>query len=455
MLFRARTHTRSWVLSLTAFGALIGLLGCEDSNGGGARADGARDASADGAVTEGPFPAAEDWSSDILDIDLTVDVETLAAQARIRLDQGTTTAASFEAGGLTVRAVHSAAGPLDFRVVDGRLDVGLPSRTRPAEIVVDYDIAVQSRFVGLLGNGSTNTWPCCCDNLFPCRSTPSEGQTFGLEVTGVGSGEAAVHPDRIVTDAPAYQLAWAVGDYAYTELGSTTAGTAVGYFALPGGDADAAAGTAHLIAVFDWLERTLGPYPFGDRVGPVAVAWGPEAFLGGMEHHPYWHIAQGSMAHEPTQAHEAVHGWFGDGVRIACWEELVLSEGTVTYLTARAIGHAVDAAAEALVWTSYDRALDDLIATGDRIAWPDGCGALRGSDPSAFNVAAYYKGAFFYRSLAEASSHDAVDAALGSFVRTHVGQAARMQDLLDHLAAETGVDPTALADAWLRSLGRP
>lgn len=52
-------------------------------------------------------------------------------------------------------------------------------------------------------------------------------------------------------------------------------------------------GGAHLRQVFDWLETTYGEYLFGDEVGSVSVAWGPGAY-GGMEHHPYWHVASGA-----------------------------------------------------------------------------------------------------------------------------------------------------------------
>ncbi len=54
-----------------------------------------------------------------------------------------------------------------------------------------------------------------------------------------------------------------------------------------------------------------------------------------MEHHLLWHIGAASLGDRRTHIHEAVHGWFGAGVRLACWEDLVLSEGTATYYEAR------------------------------------------------------------------------------------------------------------------------
>ena len=52
------------------------------------------------------------------------------------------------------------------------------------------------------------------------------------------------------------------------------------------------------------------------------------------------------MNDEVTHAHEAAHGWFGDGIRLACWEDFVLSEGTVSYLSAHVLGQVAGADAE-------------------------------------------------------------------------------------------------------------
>ena len=67
----------------------------------------------------------------------------------------------------------------------------------------------------------------------------------------------------------------------------------------------------------------------------------------------------------------------------------------------------------------------------------------------------YVKGAFFYRAVADAIGADELDRVLRVFFSGHVGEAVRMSDLLDTILLETGFDPTSLADAWLRNLGRP
>jgi hypothetical protein len=413
------------------------------------------DAAPDGADEEEiPSLLAENWDRDILLISLVVDLVAMRAQAVIDTAASEAPGASFEAQGLEILDVSDGEDrPLEYRLVDGRLDVAAPAGA-PARIAVEYGFSVAADFEGYMDTGVTLTWPYFCGNLFPCHSWPAEGQRFDLQLSTVPDGLEAIYPDTIAADAPAYQLAWAAGEYTYKAVGTTFAGTEVGFWYLPGGEVRGDTGTADLPAVFDWLESTLGPYPFGSRVGAVEVEWGPGA-IGGMEHHPYWHVSTSAMADGPVQIHEATHGWFGDGVRLSCWEDFVLSEGTATYLAARATGQAVGAAEEADMWTSYDRELDLAISREDTIAWPDSCGEVDILASGLFSRVPYMKGAFFYRAVAVEVGANALDGVLASFFEAHVGQPAGMQDMLDLILSQTGFDPSALADGWLRNLGRP
>ncbi|MFC1852658.1 M1 family aminopeptidase, partial [candidate division CSSED10-310 bacterium] len=291
-------------------------------------------------------------------------------------------------------------------------------------------------------------------NLFPCHSEPADGLSFDLLLNEVPEGMSVVYPASIISDAPSYQIAWALGEYSYTKLGTTEAGTEIGYWILPDGENNAAQGCADLVAVFDWYEQTLGPYPFGERSGPVSVAWGGGAY-GGMEHHPYWHMAKFSMKDAATQAHEAAHGWFGGGVRIKCWEDFVLSEGTVTYLTARASGQAIGSDAEADIWDDYAQSLNYILNGHDGIAWPDSCGEVDILKDGLFSLVPYIKGAYFYRAVAAEIGADKLDQVLSSFFVKYVGQAALMQDMIDHILSEAGFDASDLAEGWLQSLGVP
>lgn len=398
------------------------------------------------------YAASEDWTRDILHTALDVSLTTLTAQARIELAGSTTSsAASFEASGLTITEVTDGDGePLEHAIVDGRLDVGLAPSAQPQTLVVDYAFGVQAQFDGLLEGGSTLLWPYHCHNLFPCKSTPDDGLTFELSVAGAPAGQTTVFPPAIAPDAPSYMVAWATGDYTEIELGMTPAGTRLSAWYLPGGQAQAQSGTAHLVDAFAYFEEALGPYAFGDHVGAVAVNWGPGA-LGGMEHHPYWHVGAPAMGMEDVQIHEAAHGWYGDGVRIACWEDFVLSEGTVSYLTARGMEEVVGAAAAAELWSTYDDRLALAMSSASfKVAWPQGCGAVDILEDGLFSSIPYMKGAMFFRALEGRIGVAALMDVLAGFYLDHVGEAARMQDLLDRIQSDTGYDPTACAEAWLR-----
>ncbi len=409
-----------------------------------------------------PNEPEENWESGLISTDLAVSMtnpNALSGVATLVVDNSGQTATSFDVSGLELFSVEVLDEPdLAWEEDDGRLDVALPQEIGPVTIEVAYGFAVGERFEGLMESGATLTWPYWCGNLFPCRPHPADGARFGVSVSDAGDGMVTVTSADSVTAAPAYQLAWATGPYVRTELGSTSAGTALVHY-TPAEDVDAAdAGTADLVSVFGWLEETLGEYPFGGEAGAVQVDWGPGA-IGGMEHHPFWHVSRPAMDDPTVHAHEAAHGWFGDGIRLLCWEDFVLSEGTVTYLAARAQEVAVGAARGAEVWAGYADELQTMTGTGplarDQVVWPTGCGDIDVLEDGLFGRIVYMKGAFFFRDVAAAVGPEALDAALGAFARDHVGQAALMQGLLDRIQSETGFDPSDLAQEWLRTEGVP
>ncbi len=352
---------------------------------------------------------------------------------------------SLEAAGLTITSVRDGNGPKTYRMRSGRLvatDVVSP-------LQVEYRFTQQSNSDGLLAGGSTVLWPYFCGNLFPCDSRPSDGTTFEVDITGVPSGKTVIYPHLISNLAPAYQFAFAVGDYHTERLGRTAAGTQVSVSWLPNGETAAREGTKNLVKAFQWLETNIGPYQFGNDVGSVAAVWGAGAY-GGMEHHPYWHVATDAMDNEETHVHEAAHGWFGDGIRLKCWEDFVLSEGTVSYLAARAIGQVAGADAEADIWVGYQRELDSARAGGDRISWPTGCNKVDIIKDGLFSTFPYMEGAFFYKAVAAQVGVAKLDAVLSKFYMTYRGKAAGMADMVALIKRETGFDPKALVAKWLR-----
>ena len=407
-------------------------------------------------------PPGEDWTRDILTTDLELDLTAHTGKATITLAASATSkAASFEIGDLTINKVSGELSPLEFATKSGKigaqLDIGVPSGASAAKIVIEYAFKPHTNFDGWMEQEQlTFTWPYFCGNLFPCKSDPADGVAFTLKVTGAAAGMTAVYPATIPADAPSYMPAIAVAQFTKLDLGKTTKGTQINAWHLPGQDAAAAEGTAHLKQVFDFYETTYGDYSFGTTAGSVSANWGPGAY-GGMEHHPYWHVGKDDFQSEEVHAHEAAHGWFGDGVRIACWEDFVLSEGTVTYLAAHALEQVqVD------VWKDYECQLKyvcDPAHGANTIALPTTCNAIDIlTDPLWSNVP-YMKGAYFYREVGKVVGVGVLDTALAEFYKANVGKAAKMQAIIDHIKTKTDAAGQAAVDKletdWLKTLDCP
>lgn len=429
---------------------LLFVAGC-----GGAVAESG--AAAPGVSPE-PSPTYEENRCDVVSTHLSIDLSSRRALARITIDAIDGARCFLEAQGLQIRET-STIGELPQRaetsIEGGRLHVEAAPTPDPVGISVDYVFDARQPPRGAVYSGSTLTWPYRCGTLFPCSSDPADGSTFEITIRGIAEDQMVVYPPRITAEAPSYMVAWAVGNYRRRDLGRTQSGTMVSLWSEPEDEERALRGAARLRDVFDWYETTLGPYPFGGLVGSVVVDWGPTGGLGGMEHHPFWHISRESIDSEEIHAHEAVHGWFGNGVRIRCWEDFVLSEGTASYLTARALTAVAGEDEGERIWESYRGRLDRASArTSFPTAWPQTCGEVDILG-GLFSDVPYMKGAFFFKALELRVGREALDGTLAAFYEQHQGHAARFQDLLDMVDSRTGYDPTECAEAWLRRSSIP
>ena len=422
-----------------------------DATGGDAGRDGNGGAAGQGEAGGSEAGAAGeavvgDPSREILDTTLAIDLGAQIGTASITLAASDSAGASFEIGDLDIEAVTSDGAPLRFRDRGAVLDIDVPASTAPLVVQIDYAWHFHESLDGISTQGFVFTWPYYCGNVFPCHSSPRDGTQFHLSLEGVSAPNTAVFAAEIASDAPPYMASWAIGQYTELPLGETTDGTSVSVWYTPGGRADAETGSAHLAAAFDWLEQNLGPYRFGSHVGTVSMPW----MGGGMEHHPFWQVARDTMADEVTQVHEAAHGWFGDGVRLACWEDLVLSEGTATYLAARALEATAGTGVSDVVWQGYADELDDFTALGtSHVAWLPTCDAIDVLQSGLFSRNPYIKGAFFYRGVELKVGRAELDEALRTFYERFGGRAAGMQDMLDVIEEVTGYDAGSCAGAWL------
>lgn len=410
---------------------------------------------------DGTFAEASCCSQDVVSTDLSFDVTGRSGAAAITVAGSENQSVVLEVGDLTIASVSTAGAELAFEV-DGKKLVVSDAEAAPTSewsdgdpaLTIEYQYAVHENFDGFMDAALTDmtfTWPEFCGNLFPCASAPADGMSYSIELSGVPEGQSAVFPEAVAADAPSYMPAFSVGAYGFEKLGETTAGTEVGVYFLEGGRDEALAATDDLVAAFDFYETTYGAYTFGDKVASVSVDWGDGDF-GGMEHHPYWHVGRGSMGNKQVHHHEAAHGWFGNGVRIRCREDFVLSEGVVSYLEARSTEATGGDPTE--IWTAFQDKLEKSVASRDFAVYPDGCNEIA-SLFDIFTGLPYMKGAFFFRQIEERVGREALDGALASFYQERVGTAAGMDELIAHIEAETDTDVQDLRQAWLKGTGIP
>jgi hypothetical protein len=128
----------------------------------------------------------------------------------------------------------------------------------------------------------------------------------------------------------------------------------------------------------------------------------------------------------------------------------VLSEGTVSYLAARALD-VVAPSVGASVWSSYTSQLQSSVTATEPV-WPQSCGMVDVIKDNLFSQAPYMRGAFFYKGVADKVGAANLDVALATYFQAHAGQTGTMQEMLDTIHAVTGYDATACAHTWLEDM---
>jgi aminopeptidase N len=393
-------------------------------------------------------------AQDIRTVDLALDLGALTGYASLEVvpEEGEVV---LDVSGLDVSRVVVDGEGVAEEIQAGTLRI--PTTEEAVRVDVDYAFPArtEAEFDGWIPDlGVSFIWPEYCGNLYPCSPSPVDGITFTMDVTGYDPSLTAIFPTTSTGDAPPYQPAVAVGTYSRLDLGVTSSGTSVvaWYMSnLENAEENAVFGTSHLTAAVDFFETTYGPYSFGPEMGSVQVDWGGDSW-GGMEHHPYFHVGQRDFWNEETQVHEAAHGWFGAGVRLGCWEDFVLSEGTVTYMT----GRAMDKVDGPNLWPVY---VDNFLApicegsAVNTIVMPEGCGEIDFESSDLWSLAPYMKGACFYEDVADLVGADVVDAAIADYYQAHVGSTGRMREMIETLKEHS--DPShanaidTLVTEWL------
>lgn len=150
-------------------------------------------------------------------------------------------------------------------------------------------------------------------------------------------------------------------------------------------------------------------------------------------------------------AHETAHSWWGGLASAARWEEgAFFNEAFAEYSAWAALGvlHGdevrTSGARMSAVWYMLRRPGDEDVAVLDPAA----------ADSPAFVFVTYHKASVFLRTLEEAAGPEAFTRALANLVARGPGGLST-EALAEDVLAESGWDPTAALDAWLRAPGFP
>lgn len=399
-------------------------------------------------------PTPEDTSSvpeqaqDVLHTALSLDLAQLTGQAVV--DVTANGPIQLDVGDLTVTEVLLNDAPVDYHINHGQLRV--PSDVGTQQLSVKYGFSDSDNYEGWMASrGEIFTWPYFCGNLFPCNPDTTDGLQFNFDVQGIPEGQTAIYPSEINFDVPDYVLGLAMGDYVESVLGTTEQGTQLSVWAHPDETEYALNGTIYLVDAFNFYEKTYGPYAYGDHAGSVSVDWGRWTY-GGMETHPFWHISAISLRSTEAHVHEAGHGWFGSGVRMACWEDFVLSEGTTTYITA----HALESIGGPSIFNTYVDELDRICNPANpvlTVALPDTCNEIDLYNDPLFSMVPYMKGACFYEDVADMIGPEVLDEVISGFYQENVGKAASMRQMIEAIRARTtpaqSTELDSLVSDWL------
>lgn len=382
--------------------------------------------------TIAPLEKQSESIVDLQQIELTLNLLENTGTANISLFT-TETEITLQADNIIIQVVQNEQEQLSFSQTDGLLSFQTEANTENIFIIAyEFPERTLYEFDGWMPNqGVSFIWPDHCGNLYPCNPNTEDGIRFSVKITEAPQGATVIAPEQLIPEAPPYMPAFAMGDYTKLEVGTTQTGIDVFAWYLDGEDGleDAQWGVLNMIESINFLEETYGTYAFGDKIGAVEVDWGSDSY-GGMEHHPYFHVGQYDFWNEETQIHEVAHGWFGNAVRLQCWEDFVLSEGTVTYMTAKTLQEV----AGYDLWEYYVEEFLEPICQGEdynAIVMPSGCNDIDFENDNLWSLATYMKGACFYEEAGDILGEAVIDQIIGEFYTANKYRPAKMEDMIE------------------------
>jgi aminopeptidase N len=348
---------------------------------------------------------------------------------------------------------------VSFTVKDGRLLVDAEGarrldvryRVTPTTDTKSYGL-IRDRYAGRMW---TLTWPYNTGALFPSSSRPDDGATARVTVH-VKAGEQVIGPGAQKDDGafhleepvPAYAISFTTG--AFTDNGVATSKkgheartVGLGKQVTPALRKEVRSAVADAM---DFLSTWLGPYPVGKRLNIVEI----KSEYGGMEHAGAVAVTVGQSRKDTLEAavHETVHHWFGDGVHIAHWGELWMSEGFTNYATWRFFRtQDGEAAFHGYLDTAKEQLKDTLKELGAGATHPL-TNAPHVDPMEGLTLIPYMQGGWMLRMIEARIGTAKMDRLLKGWVKAKRGTAVTTRDFMNYAKKKHEVDLEGFFRAW-------
>ena len=281
--------------------------------------------------------------------------------------------------------------------------------------------------------------PTAARAWWPCHDTPYDAAQVRLRVTGPAQMELASagvqelrvdHGDGTATTTwfmpipiSPYLVSIAMADYEVWSESATVTSLDTGspipmpvqYFANTARRPHAEYSWQNTVEMIEYFDGLISPYPYGDLKYGHALF----TFPGAMEHPTVTSmgsltasLSQSSIHSGPRAdwivAHELIHQWYGDSLRLTRWGEIWLNEGFASYGEILWLEHKYGYDV-AKTWLLDDKLFD---------FYP---GTVRDPDPSRglFSSTIYDKGAWILHMLRQVLGRDGLIESMRRFAERH------------------------------------
>lgn len=261
-----------------------------------------------------------------------------------------------------------------------------------------------------------------------------------------------------------YLVAFIVGDFEYIE-GKTKNGAAVRVFTTPGKKHQATFALDVAINVLTFYENYFNiayPLPVLDLIAIPDFAYGAMENWGAVTYRESTLLIDEKLSSAANKqwvalviAHELAHQWFGNLVTMEWWTHLWLNEGFASYIEYLAIDHLFP---KWDIWTQFVFLEQGTALKLDALknTHPIEVEVLHPSEINEiFDKVSYSKGASVIRMLAQYLGEKDFRAGLRHYLKKHMYENAKTEDLWQALEAVSGKPVAKIMANWTGKPGYP